>query len=500
MSRAGYDPDAMVSFMNHLGAVDDEHDSAVDKYLADHPGFQDRVAHLMGYPELDPKVRTTDQLLVQALHDQETARYSIASLKFARLLQLEPNNQLALLHLGQTQIAMGLPSKSEQTLAEAAAQGSPQTQLIAEATIKSLRDDQATFSLLHPDLSPLREQLAMAADREGQAVSAITLRRDPAKDQLKAVSDRIQQISEEVPDLSNMQIRPGGRNEAVIKNINSMGRAIETAYSKAESVIDGIGTLEPNKESGLVKEDADILAEMQAPLQLDAVPPGALAVLPYYPTMLDDMQRTDGDMIRAIDVSRSALALLDVGLGDLDNFVRRLGQAQLDYNGDINAVDYNGLTSLMAKANDSLNNAAVASSEAWQLYNLARSRQIQSRITLLGVGFPKDRYATLQYALDQRVQNSGIDFDAMVRQHLTPGEVVAASIVAADTQTTPQAIIDEAKTENRTVVDVANVREMSAFSLEIFLGLVYLDYTDDPEKEAHPLGSGSETPMLTGSL
>jgi hypothetical protein len=286
----------------------------------------------------------------------------------------------------------------------------------------------------------------------------------------------------------------------VIKNINAMGRAIDTAYGKAESVITGIGSLEPNKESGLIEEDHEILTDMQAPLKLDAVPPGAVAVLPYYPTMLDDMQRTDGDMIRAIDVSRSSLALLDVGLSDLDNFVRRLGQAQLDYNGDVNVTDYNGLTTLMAKANASLNQAAVASSQAWQLYNLARSRQLQSRITLLGVGFPKDRYATLQYALNERVQNTGVDYDAMIRQNLTPGEVVTASLVAADTQTTPQAIIDEAKAENRTIVDVANVREMSAFSLEIFLGLVYLDYTDDPEKEAHPLSAPNQTPMLTESL
>jgi hypothetical protein len=29
---------------------------------------------------------------------------------------------------------------------------------------------------------------------------------------------------------------------------------------------------------------------------------------------------------------------------------------------------------------------------------------------------------------------------------------------------------------------------MHAEALEIFLGLVYLDYTDDPDKEAHPEG------------
>ena len=69
---------------------------------------------------------------------------------------------------------------------------------------------------------------------------------------------------------------------------------------------------------------------------------------------------------------------------------------------------------------------------------MARSRQLQTRITMLGVGYPPDRYATLQYALQARVKNAGIDFATMQRDDLTPGEVATASIVAADTNTTPQ--------------------------------------------------------------
>ncbi|MBD5656746.1 MAG: hypothetical protein IAI50_16425, partial [Candidatus Eremiobacteraeota bacterium] len=117
-------------------------------------------------------------------------------------------------------------------------------------------------------------------------------------------------------------------------------------------------------------------------------------------------------------------------------------------------------------------------------YNLARSRQLQTRITMLGVGYPQDRYATLQTALDRRVKNNGIDFAAMEHDDLTPGEVATAAIVAADTNTTPGAIVEEATTTKRRVVDVANVRGMKSEALEIFLGLVYLDYTDDPVKEA----------------
>jgi hypothetical protein len=196
------------------------------------------------------------------------------------------------------------------------------------------------------------------------------------------------------------------------------------------------------------------------------------------------MALTDGDMIRALDASRSSLALLDVALGDLNDFINRLTRSQLDFQGDISQSDYNELTPLMQKSAEGLNKAAIAGSQAEQLFNLARSRQLQSRITMTGVGYPEDRFATLQTALQQRVKNDGVDFTTMQHDDLTPGEVAAASIVAADTNTTTDAVIQEATTTNRRIVDVANARGMSSTSLEIFLGLVYLDYTDDPGKEA----------------
>jgi predicted Zn-dependent protease len=484
MARAGYDPEAMLSFMQHLGAAENEHDSAVDKYLADHPGFPSRVAHLVGYDELDPTKRTNDQLLGEALHDSDEARFNIAAMKYARVLKADPGNTIALLHMGESQIALGETGKSEQTLGEAAEKGTPETRSAALSSIRALRQSEARFTLGKPSLAPLRAELADVQTRETQAEAAIQLRRDAGKDQLKAVNSRIQNISYGIPDLSRVPVRQGGRLEAVLKNFGAMSRAIDASFSKSSSAIAGVGTLERNKESGLVKENDEILHELGAPLALDPVPVESLAVFPAYPRMFDDLALTDGDMIRALDASRSSLALLDVALGDLNDFINRLTRSQLDYQGDISQSDYQSLTPLMQKAADGLNRAAIAGSQAEQLFNLARSRQLQTRITMLGVGYPQDRYATLQTALNVRVQNEGVDFDTMEHDDLTPGEVAAAAIVAADTNTTPEAVIDEATTTHRRIVDVANARGMSSTSLEIFLGLVYLDYTDDPTKEA----------------
>ena len=198
-------------------------------------------------------------------------------------------------------------------------------------------------------------------------------------------------------------------------------------------------------------------------------------------------------MIRSVDAARGSLALLDVGLGDLDKMLRTLMRSKLDFSGDLSVADYNELVPQMTVAQTSLNHAAVAGAQSWQLYNLARARQLAAHITLLGLGASAARYAALQHALAHYVKNDGIGYDEMIRENLSAGEVAAASIIAADTNTTPDAVIAEARAANKPVVDVANARGMRAISLEMFLGLVYLDYTDDPAKELHPPRPGATT-------
>ena len=90
MSRAGYDPESMVTMMAHLAVLQNEHSDAVSKYLQDHPDPQNRVAHLMGYPELDPTLVTPAQKLVQASGDEERARYDFARLRLGSSVEQRP--------------------------------------------------------------------------------------------------------------------------------------------------------------------------------------------------------------------------------------------------------------------------------------------------------------------------------------------------------------------------------------------------------------------------
>jgi predicted Zn-dependent protease len=486
MSRAGYDPNADVTMLKHIGTLEDAHESAVDKYLEDHPGAPARIAKMVGYPELDPTQVSADTALVRALSDEERARYNIAMLELTPFAQAHPNDSEALLKLSQAELALGQTGKSEQTLAEAAQEGNAQAKADAQQHLIALRDmNERRMTLTQPNLDKLRALMADAHTAQQQAAAEIEIRRDEGRDATKTVEQRVQAVGYEIPDLSNVEIRPGSRLEALEKNLESMSRAVNSALEDSSTAIGGPGTLERGKETGLLKDGSDILHEMQAPLNSSPIPSDSIAILPSYPAMLTDMHRANIDMLRGVDAGRASLVMVDQALGDLDAFLKVFGHTHLNFMGDISPADNTELVSLMSKANDSLNAAAVSASQAAQLFNMARSRQLSVRITMLGLGTSPERYQTLQYALQQRLHLSGVSYDTMLKQDLTPGDVTAATILAADVNSTPQAIIASAKANDRPIIDEANARGMHAWPMEIFLGLTYLDYTDDPTKEMH---------------
>jgi len=503
MSRAGYDPQAMLSMLNHLGTLEDDHSDIVTRYLADHPASPDRIKHLMGYPELDPTKVTTDQMLVQAVSDEERARYHVAMLELQSVLKKDPGNAEALLKLGQAQLALGQTSKSEQTLAEAAQKGNGATQALAQERITALRSiDNRRVSLTQPNLDRLRTAMNDAQQQLQVSASQIQVRRDQGRAQLKNLQARVDAIGYELPDLSNVQIRNGSRLEAIVKNLEGMSRAINSGMDDAGNAIGGVGSLDRGKESGLLRESADVLKTMRAPLDAAPIPTDSLAVLPSYPAMLQNISDADADMLRGVDAGRASVLMIDQAMGDLDEFLRPLQHAQMSFTGDISQLDYNALVPLMQKANDSINRSAAAAAQSAQLYNMARSRQLQTRVALLGLGTSPERYATLRYALGNRFSSDdgtydGISWDAMIKQNLNPGDVTVATIVAADTKTTTQAIIDDAKLNHRSMVDEANARGMHAWPLEIFTGLMYLDYTDDPADEMRHNGDVANPASIT---
>jgi beta-barrel assembly-enhancing protease len=486
MSRAGYDPESMVTMMAHLGVLEDEHDDVVDKYLEDHPDPKARVAHLMGYPELDPTTVTAQQELVEASSDEERSRYSFSELRLDQVLAKDPQSSEALLDLGQSELALGQPNKSQQTLAEAAQLGSPQTRATADQRIAALRAmevQQVRFDPKPNEPQTMQGRVQTAQTAQVEAATEIQTRAQEGRDQEKAVQARIDTLQYEIPDLSRINIHHGSRLEAVVKNFTSMARSINSTLQDTGATLSGVGSLEKNKESGLLKESADIYTDMLAPFAMTPIPTQSVELLPSYPGMMNELTIANGEMLRSVDASRAALTQLDQSLGDLDAFLKELDRTQISFNGDISPGEYDTLGPMMKKTVAEFDDSANAASQSAQLYNMARSRQLSTRITMLGLGTSPELYSTLRYALQQRFGMDGIDYRTMLRDGLSPGSVTAATIIAADIKSTPEAVIAEAKSSGTTVIDVANAHKMHAWPLEIFMGLVYLDYTDDPSKE-----------------
>jgi hypothetical protein len=471
--------------------MEGEHNDLVNKYFEDHPGSSARVAHLLGYPELDPTKTTAQERLVWALHDLDEARYNVSRMEFESILKKDPNNAQALLGLGQAQLALGLTNKSRQTLGELAQNSSPQVKAAAQERIEALRAMEVRkVDLTRPNLALLQQKLDEALQVQNQAQAQIGERHDQGHSQLNSLKQRLDTISYELPDFSRIEVKHGSRLEAVERSLSGMGRSVNSALQDMTAAIEQVGTVDPktNKPNGLLEENASILSEMQAPLKSSPIPSDSIAVFPSYPNMLSELSEADGDMVRAVDAGRASAMQLDQGLGDLDAFIKRLQQVQLNYFNDISEIDYNALVPYMQKAQASLGQAAVSASQANQLYNMARARQLSARITMLGVGTSPQRYETLQKAINVRWNVDDLTYLDMLHDNITPGDLTAASIVAADLRTSPQDIIREAHESHRSIVDVANSKGMHAIALEIFMGLVYLDYTDDPAKEAHPNG------------
>ncbi len=494
MSRAGYDPDSMVTMMSHMAMLGDEDSELVDKYLEDHPDPKARVSHLMGYPELDPKVVTPQERLVQAVSDEERARYSFAAIKLQQILKTDPHNVEALLRLAQAQLALGLTSKSRQTLGEAAQLGSPEARQLVGIRETQLRDiETRRIALLghDPDFSRLISQIDAARQSLMASSEQLEPRTDAAENELKSIRSRLEDVEYEMPDFGNIQIGQNSHLASIVGNIQAMARAINSGMNDASQVLDNVGSLAPNKTGGLLAEDREILGEMAAPLSMHPIPDDSLAMLPSYDEMLRNVAFADDDLSQAVTRAQTSITLMDQSVGELDDFLRTLDHTSTGPGGDIGAGDFGGLQPRMTRVVQDFNDAAIAASQAAQLYNMARSRQLSVRITLLGVGSSPQRYETLQYALQQRFASPGIDYHTMVRDGLTPGDVTAATILAADIQSTPQEIVEESLRTHTSIVDLANEHGMHAWPLEIFMGLVYYDYTDDPTKELSGVGSAA---------
>ncbi|MBC5827062.1 MAG: M48 family metalloprotease, partial [Candidatus Eremiobacteraeota bacterium] len=472
MSRADYDPNAMVSFMSRLGKEYGDHANGFEKYFESHPDPKARIAHLKGYPALSKA--DTAQLLSQAIHDEDEGRYAYASYKLDEVLGQDSANQIALLHKGQVSLALGNFDKSELALTEV--RHSPHVSMAAESAANremALLPAADPPSLLKPSIAPVRSQLATAGGIAKADQASLEDRVKLAKKDEKQLDDRLNNISYEVPNFGRIDIRPGSRLEGVINDLEHMAKDLNLLTGKSDYVV--------TNSSSMHKDDISVINEMQAPLRGSTVGGNTLTMLPFYPDMIKQMTQSSNGLVLSVTAARGALALGWQAMPALDAYFRQLDRTPLDFGGDMSPRAAQDLKPLALAAIAQLDVAANAAEQAQSLYFTAQARQLYSRITLLGVGYPAGRYATLVRTIRDRVGIEAPNYDATLRLALSPGDVAAASWLAAEEKVPVSTVINEQRALGRSFVDMSLDKHLSQESLEVILGQWWEGYAEKPE-------------------
>ncbi|HXW76494.1 MAG TPA: hypothetical protein VEJ20_03705, partial [Candidatus Eremiobacteraceae bacterium] len=428
---------------------------------------------LLGYPQLSQT--DADQTLAQAIHDEDEGRFTYALDKFNLVLQAQPDNQLALLNKGQTELALGSFDKSALALnqvahapsATAAATSAAQRELALLPEGSSPGDP-----LVHPNLAPVRTQLAAAIAQLKSDQTAVDDRTKLSKDDMHRFADRLNNLSYEVPDFSNVDVAPGSRVEGVVYDIYHMSKDLDLIFDKASYISD--------EASGIVKDDMGVLDEMNAPLAAPTITGDQLRLLPYYASIDSEINTSTGELVDSVTAARGAVALGWDAIPAMDQYFRKLDTVGLTFGGDVSPRDAQDIKPLAIAAETQLDAAAQAAETAQSLYYAAQARQIESRITLLGLGYPEGRYDTLVHVIHQRLGLDAPTYDETLRLGMSPGEVAAASWLAAEEKVPVSTVINEQRSVNKPFVDLAMQKSLSTESMEIILGLMWEGYAEKP--------------------
>jgi predicted Zn-dependent protease len=492
MSRAGYDPNAMVSFQYRLGKEFGEEAKGVEKYFEDHPDSPDRVAHLLGYPELS--LTNYDQILAQAIHDESEGRYAYALMKYDTVLKAQPDNQLALLHKGQVELALGSLDQSQLALKQvlhAGTTGSP-AQAAAQQYLALMPETNTApgSNMLHPDMGSLRGDVEGAIGQAKTDQTAMDARVKLGKDDLHRLNDRLNNLAYEVPNLSNVDIAPGSRIEGVVFDIYHMTRDLDAIFDKASNTID--------EGDGIAKDDMGVLNQMDAPLRASTIGGDSLRLLPYYKDIDGQIRTSTGELVTAVTAARGAMALCWQAVPAMDQYFRKLDQMNLGFGGDLAPRDAQELKPLAAAAQSQLDAAEQAAEEAQTLYFAAQAREIEARITLLGLAYPEGRYDSLIQSIHTRLDLDPPTYDEALRLGISPGDVATASWLAAEEKVPVSTVINEQRSTGTPFVDMGLNGHYSMESLEVVLGMIFEGYAENPADSIPvavvPIPAPSETP------
>jgi predicted Zn-dependent protease len=445
MTKAGYDPHAAVDVMYALGAQDPGPSARADKAFLDHPNPSDRVAHLLGYQELDRP--SSSALLARALHDQLEGRYSYAREMLSNVAAADPSTTVDD-HKQQLNYA----------LREAGALAAPDSRDYAPAI---------------PATDP-RRVTATTAISAAQHATETTLA--DIKKQAQDGNTDLTTVEQQLQQLSNVAggegSGPGGPAPVLValnRDLSAVGNLTSDVLGSAE---------------GLVSGNKDALHDLAAPLQ-DPQPltPMNASLLVYYPAMTANLSASSAALAASVADSRAALAQLEstlIGMqsaasGGSDYGPNGMPTSTPDPKAGPRVPPF--LMQLAAAAASAHATASRASDEMYA----AQTAQLSEQLTMLDLYSSPERFDAYRAAVTYRFPGVVLPaYSAAVASGISPGDLGCASWYSFETRTPINASIDALRASGTSCARLALDHHLLAESMEIAEGLLYEDYIETP--------------------
>lgn len=450
MAKAGYDPHAAVDVMYGLGSQDPGPDARADKAFLDHPVPNDRVAHLLGYQELDRP--SASALLAHAIHDQMEGRYSYAREVLLKAAASDPSPDLSE-HKQQLNYALRDGGALAAPDSRDSAPNIPASDPKRVAAVNALKTAQASAD-------------AALTDIKKQSAAGLQ--------DLNSVEDQLQRLSSMAGDLGG---GGGGSSNAgpppVIATLNRDLSAVGNLTS------DVLGTA-----PGLVAGNKDALHDLAAPFQ-DPQPltPMNASLLPYYPVMTANLVSSTAALTDSVAVSRAALAQLQSTLMSM--------QAAAPTNSDYGPGGQPAATPgphrgpsippIIAQLAAAAAAAHASASHASDEMYAAQTAQLSSQLTMLDLFSSPERFAAYRAAVAYRFPGIELpSYSSAVASGVPPGDLGCAAWYSFETQTPISSTIDSLHSATTSCAALALDHHLLAESMEIAEGLLYENYIETP--------------------
>jgi Zn-dependent protease with chaperone function len=448
MSEAGYDPRSNVDVFAQLGKIEGASGNS-DKYFRDHPAPNDRISHLLGYPELSQA--TPAGITAAAIHDESEGRYSYAQVRLEDALAKDPSNVLARSHVASVRLATNEAS----ALAEGSTRGISAS---AFATDASAAADAASRLAAADNVA--RDDLASASDRAksgGQEVETFV--------------GQLQGLSNAIPNLGQPK-KKGNNLSIAIDGLNRLTRDINGTIDMTSDVL--------STAPGLVGDVRSSIKLMEDPFSDGPLTPKYQALLPWYPSMTFGLAQSADDLVDSIDRARAAVSTSGDSVRVASAFLGALDRLDTT-SGDISAKDMPKIQSAMNAALaawDAAENLALNASN--EMY-AAQTRSLSVQITLNDLASSPTRYAGYRRALAYRFSGVEIpDYQTFLASGANPGELGCSAWYAYETKKPLADILTGERMTGTTCVDLARKSGLFAESMEIAEGLLLENYTEKP--------------------